>query len=322
MRNDRVPDPASGYPKDLVSIARGPARAFLVAEGFSPEATSEILDGFLQWLEQQPLPHAEMGTDRELRLWLLHSLEDFLVRHDWKPPVTGGGPRPERAPESEAEPCPICGATLRVRGMCGACLLSASLPAPEAPPETDTVENYRLVELLGSGGESNVYRARQSDQDRDVALKILLTECAEEFDAIEQFRDTARLVAKLEHPNIVRIYDRAGLGLKRPYYTMQLVEGGSLADRRAKFSEQRRAARLMIKIARAVQYAHERGVLHQDLKPHNVLVGEDGEPYVTDFMAHPVAKPSLGPRGSYGYMPWEQAAGHGATIASDVYGLG
>jgi hypothetical protein len=144
---------------------------------------------------------------------------------------------------------------------------------------------------------------------------------------VERFQREARAAARLHHPHIVPIYGVGWLD-GRPCYTMPLA-GGSLAQQRGRFvQDPRAAAALLEKVARAVHHAHQRGVIHRDLKPGNILLDEDGEPLVSDFGLAKLLDASAPPTrsgavlGTPAYMAPEQAAGRGATAASDVWSLG
>lgn len=128
-----------------------------------------------------------------------------------------------------------------------------------------------------------VYKARQSQLDRLVAVKMLLAGAHAGPEALSRFRREAETIAHLHHPNIVEIYE-VGEKDGYPYVVLELVSGGSLAKVLAGTPlPARRAAELILDLARAVQHAHERGILHRDLKPANVLLTEDGTPKITDF---------------------------------------
>jgi WD40 repeat protein/tRNA A-37 threonylcarbamoyl transferase component Bud32 len=194
------------------------------------------------------------------------------------------------------------------------------------------VGEYELLEQIGEGGMGVIYRARQSSLQRLVALKMIRPDRLASPADVLRFRSEAEVVASLDHPNIVPIYE-VGEHNGQPFFTMKLVEGGSLAQHLPRLlGDLQAAARLLVAVAGAVHYAHQRGLLHRDLKPGNVLVDADGMPHVTDFG---LAK-RLTPRadgasltqqgmivGTPSYMAPEQAATQsGVTTAADVYALG
>jgi tetratricopeptide (TPR) repeat protein len=189
---------------------------------------------------------------------------------------------------------------------------------------------YRLLEVLGSGGMGIVYRAHHSELKRDVALKQIITgPLATEAD-VRRFRNEAESAAKLEHANIVPVHE-VGEQDGRHYLTMRLMEGGSLATHLHDYqSDPHAAARLVATVAHAVHHAHQRGILHRDLKPSNVLLDGAGTPHVTDFgLARRIGDESTLTEsgaifGTPAYMSPEQATGRvkEVTTATDVYGLG
>jgi hypothetical protein len=190
--------------------------------------------------------------------------------------------------------------------------------------------DYELIEKLGQGGMGVVYRARQKSLDRDVAIKLLAAGPWASTEFIDRFRREAQSAARMQHPNIVSIYE-VGTHEELNYFSMQIVRGESLAARLAR--EQRvapaAAAQLVRTVAEAVDYAHRLGVLHLDLKPGNVLLDERGEPQVADFglarrLDESLAVDSDEVSGTPSYMAPEQATarGHRLTPATDVYGLG
>jgi WD40 repeat protein/predicted Ser/Thr protein kinase len=220
-----------------------------------------------------------------------------------------------------------CLASLDVVGRVGR-TLTAESQAQALPRLAD----YEILRELGRGGMGVVYEARQQGLNRIVALKVILSgEFASESD-IRRFRAEAESVGGLDHPNIVPVYE-VGEDRNRHYFSMKRIDGGSLADHRDSVREDPRGvARLVATIARAVDHAHQRGILHRDLKPSNILLDADGRPHVTDFgLAKRVDKG--GDRdatrtgavlGSPPYMAPEQVASdkQAVTTATDVYGLG
>ena len=143
--------------------------------------------------------------------------------------------------------------------------------------------DYDLLEEIARGGMGVVYRARQRSLNRIVALKMILTgQWASELE-VQRFRQEAAAAARLEHPHIVPIFEfNEADGLH--FFSMKLVEGGSLADQVDQFLDTpQRAVELVIASARGVHHAHQRGILHRDLKPGNILLDAAGQPYITDF---------------------------------------
>jgi serine/threonine protein kinase/Tfp pilus assembly protein PilF len=175
-----------------------------------------------------------------------------------------------------------------------------------------------------------VYRARQVSLNRPVALKMIAAGQLATPALVQRFQLEAKMAARLDHPNIVPIYE-VGMYEGQHFYSMKLIEGGSLglAERPSPLSTRETAA-LLATVGRAVHYAHQRGVLHRDLKPTNILLDAAGHPHVTDFglaklfEEDPVLTPSSAVLGTPAYMAPEMAMGKAAetTIAADVYGLG
>jgi serine/threonine protein kinase len=188
-----------------------------------------------------------------------------------------------------------------------------------ADPQQRRLGEFELLELIGEGGMGLVYRALQTHLQREVAVKLLSAGPWASPAYIERFEQEARHAAKLQHPAIVTVHELGELdGLV--YYAMQLVRGHSLAQalrQRGGRLPSREAAALMRTVAEAVDYAHAMGVLHLDLKPANVLLGEDGQPRVADFGLSRFMEPgarldNLQTAGTPSYMAPEQAAADGA----------
>jgi tetratricopeptide (TPR) repeat protein len=206
--------------------------------------------------------------------------------------------------------------------------IELSSPASDGPlPE---VPGYELLEELGRGGMGVVYKARQLDLKRLVALKMLRDEALAGSEELARFRTEAEALARLQHPNIVQIYE-VGTRDGRPFFSLEFCAGGTLARQlQGKPRPPRDAARLVEVLARAVEAAHEQGVIHRDLKPANVLLTPDGTPKLTDFGLAKQLEGGVGPTqsgaivGTPSYMAPEQASGGSRhiTLAIDIYALG
>jgi tetratricopeptide (TPR) repeat protein len=201
-----------------------------------------------------------------------------------------------------------------------------TLGAPSMP----VVRGYEILSELGRGGMGVVFQAHQVALNRAVALKMIKSGGFASEGELLRFQNEAEAVARLDHPNIVPIYE-VGRHLGRHFFSMKLIAGNSLDRRLGDFAADfRKAARLMATVARAVHHAHQRGILHRDLKPANILLDEDGEPHVTDFgLAKQIEDDgelteSGAPMGTPSYMAPEQATGDKGALstATDVYGLG
>ncbi len=234
--------------------------------------------------------------------------------------------------------CQQCGAVLPADdplggGQCAACLWKELMPAASrsGPAYRDMVPGHEIVEEIGRGGMGLVYRARQITPAREVALKMLLPLDSGQAELRDRFRGEARALAELEHPAILPLY-LVGEADGLPYFTMKLAAGGTLAERISRDGKwnTKEAAELMVLVGSGVQFAHEHGVIHRDLKPGNVLFDDAGRAYVADFglakfetdaVSH---ARSAGILGTPAYLAPEIAAQGGrlATTLSDVYSLG
>ncbi len=230
-----------------------------------------------------------------------------------------------------------------------------TLAPQEAPPDPALgriryLGDYELLEEIARGGMGVVYKARQVSLNRLVALKMILAGQLASVQEVLRFRSEAEAAANLDHPHIVPIYE-IGEHEGQQYFSMKLIEGGSLSGKVAELvNEPRVAVGLLAQVARAVHHAHQRGILHRDLKPGNILLDHKpeapapgqagpgagasglcpplGQPHITDFgLARRLTTESnLTQSGSIvgtpSYMAPEQAQGKTLTVAADVYALG
>ena len=241
------------------------------------------------------------------------------------------------------------GVSLEADGECLACLLGDALTAETlhqdkregnlasssgfgdlVSMEAGEFGKYLLRRKLGQGGMGIIWEAEDTTLQRMVALKMIRGFAFSTDSERQRFKTEASAVARLDHPNIVPIYEIGEIE-DQPYFSMKLLHGGTLSTRlKTGAVEPREAATIMEKLARAIHHAHERGVLHRDLKPDNVLLDEDGEPYLTDFGLAKMLDSTNGLTlthaqiGTPQYMSPEQARGHASDIsaASDVWAAG
>ncbi len=186
---------------------------------------------------------------------------------------------------------------------------------------------YELEKLVGSGGMSNVFKAHDRLLERTVALKILHEQFTRDEDYVERFRREARAVARLAHPNIVTVIDR-GEQDGRQFIVFEYIDGPNLKDlTRDGPLEVRDAIGLTLQVARALSFAHDRGLVHRDVKPQNVLLNEDGQAKVTDFgIARSLDVQGVTQTGTVlgtsDYIAPEQARGQKVDPKTDIYSLG
>lgn len=200
---------------------------------------------------------------------------------------------------------------------------------------------YQIVSALGAGGMGEVYRARDSRLNRDVAIKILPASYARDPDRLQRFEQEARTVAALNHPNILALYD-TGTHEGSPYLVSELLEGGTLREQLVDGPlPARKAIDYALQIAQGLAAAHEKGIVHRDLKPENIFVTKDGRVKILDFglaklamkeglAAAPVdsANMTLSPTsagvvvGTAGYMSPEQVRGQAVDPRSDIFNFG
>jgi WD40 repeat protein len=254
-------------------------------------------------------------------------LSDFPTQ----PPANGSGNPPSEAvtlATGAPPPCSEVGAlppTL-ARDLAG---LQAQPEAAGPTPLNVAVPGYEILGTLGRGGMGVVYQARQTKLGRLVALKMILSGAHADEADLGRFRTEAEAIARLQHPNIVQIHEIGEHG-GLPFFSLEFCAGGSLEKKLSGTPlPPQEAAALVEMLARAMQAAHEKGVIHRDLKPANVLLAEDGTPKITDFglakkLDEAGQTASGAVMGTPSYMAPEQAGGKSTTIGPlcDVYALG
>jgi Tol biopolymer transport system component len=198
--------------------------------------------------------------------------------------------------------------------------------------------SYEIVAQLGQGGMGVVFRARDTKLDREVAVKVLPRNLADDADALERFEREAKAVAALSHPNILAIHD-FGSHEGTPYAAMELLEGETLRQRLQEGAlPTRKAIEIALAIASGLEAAHDKGIVHRDLKPENVFVLPSGQVKVLDFglaRVEPAATPEVGNAptvslstepgrvmGTVGYMAPEQVRGRAVDARADIFSLG
>lgn len=185
---------------------------------------------------------------------------------------------------------------------------------------------YEIIEKIGSGGMSDVYRAKDHSLGRDVAIKVLKSDFAQDSSFVTKFRAEAQSAAALEHPNIVNIYD-VGSEDGLYYIVMEYIEGITLKQYIAKKGRlgYNEALSIAIQMARGIEAAHNKGIVHQDIKPQNIIISKEGKVKVTDFGIARAANSNTihaGSMGSVHYVSPEQARNGFVSYASDIYSLG
>ncbi len=186
---------------------------------------------------------------------------------------------------------------------------------------------YKIIEQVGAGGMATVYKAYQAAMDRFVAIKVLPPNMAQDPQFTTRFAQEARTIAKLEHPFILPVYD-SGNEKGTAYIVMRYMEAGTLGDLLNKGRpDLRYSVRLIQRIAEALDYAHSQGIVHRDIKPNNILIDKNGQPYLTDFGIAKILESAgnltgSGIIGTPSYMSPEQGQGMPVDARSDIYSLG
>src|SRR5829696_4816440 len=194
-------------------------------------------------------------------------------------------------------------------------------------PDTVVDERYKVLNRIGSGGMADVYCAEDLQLGRRVALKLLYRRFAEDEEFVERFRREASSAAGLQHPNVVAVFDRGEFD-GTYYIAMEFLEGRSLKQlvRQEGALDPDRAIDLVIQILKAARFAHRRGIVHRDIKPHNVIVDDEGRAKVTDFGIARAGASDMTETGSImgtaQYLSPEQAQGHPVDARADLYSIG
>jgi tetratricopeptide (TPR) repeat protein len=300
--------------------ASGPLRSRLLIELVHIDMELRLKAGEAARVEEYQSRYPELTGDRTITLDLIAAEHELRRRRE-----------PSLALEEYLQRFPQYRAELTEQIPRPTVAAGATTPRPadthtESPPE---VPGYEILGLLGRGGMGVVYKAQDLQLNRPVALKTLTGGSQAAPAERERFHREAQSIAHLDHPGIVPVYEVGNAG-GLPYFSMKYFAGGSLAQRgNSPVADYRAAARLVESTARAIHHAHQRGILHRDLRPSNILLDEQNQPHVSDFGLAKRFDLATGPgdasaiAGTPGYMAPEQAAGRGdLTTSTDVYGLG
>ena len=320
-------------PKRIADVVLAAAvRARADAAFIEPGADND--DAYTITLERGREVLSTIPLDAQLASAVIARLA-FLAELDLAAAHPASAVLPVRSGDREAEVVITVrpGAALRADLMVMTRNRERAAPAPVGMLAGDVIGNYRIIEFLGEGGMGTVYRVEHTVLGRQYALKALRSRVVErDADAAENFVREARTAARVHHPNIVDVFDFGYLSDGRPYFVMELLEGESLASRVAKGAlPPAEVVSIARQLATALAAAHDRGVIHADVTPSNVLVlGGVGDVHVklVDFGLAKLAGEGLRDEnpefvlGTPAYISPEQLRGLAATDRSDQYGLG
>ena len=192
-------------------------------------------------------------------------------------------------------------------------------------PDVD-IPGFVLEDILAEGGMGSICKARQTDTNQPLAIKILHAGYAKHEEFVNRFIQEARAAGRLAHPNIVKVFNVGKTANGRYYFTMELVKGSTLTQR-IPVIDRMAALVMFMEIADALDYAHKRGIIHRDIKPDNILIGENGEAKLTDLGiavldSQDMARDANHVLGTPHYMSPEQASGKPIAALTDIYSLG
>ena len=229
-------------------------------------------------------------------------------------------------PEEQTEPCTACGSLLEITGA----PLFAERTCPVCGEQIHVhrqFANYELIAILGQGGQGTVYRATDQNLDRQVALKVLRVDQGSDPAFVKLFEHEAKITASINHPNVVRVYS-FGTVEDRVYLAMELVDGGTLDDLMEKLGcvAEARVLQVGIQVAEGLRAGFEKGLIHRDVKPGNILFASDGSAKVVDFglaVFHEQEAAQTGDIwGTPYYLSPERLNREQEDFRSDIYSLG
>ncbi|MDR0361433.1 MAG: protein kinase [Planctomycetota bacterium] len=224
-------------------------------------------------------------------------------------------------PLAPGTPRPLCGGDEILMGRNTFRFFSGDARIPDVD-----IPGFALEDILAEGGMGSICRAKSRDTGQEVAIKILHRNYARREEFVDRFIQEARASERLSHPHIVKVFNVGKTDNGRYYYTMELVRGPTLTQKIPSLKLEESLV-VFMEIADALDYAHRRGIIHRDIKPDNILIGEDGEPKLTDLGIAVLDQAEMvqtGARvlGTPHYMSPEQASGRTITSSTDIYSLG
>jgi len=280
--------------------------------------------------DRHSVPEHNRQTDQELVVQLNMYVDQLHALTNEEPSRSSVAPMDESATEY-VEPLRLLDAFRRTLNTVA---YQADTQVDEQPekfrPVLKQFGKYEMEHELGRGGMGVVYRARQTDLNRIVAIKMIRANHLASAEEVRRFRQEAQAAGRLRHPNIISIHEVGDIHGQH-YFSMDYISGRSLAERQTLVYETDAAAELVVTLARAIQYLHDNDIVHRDIKPSNIIIDDQNRPYITDFGLAKVFNAESSNQtqsgtimGTPAYMAPEQAAGltDNVCVQSDVYSLG